>query len=227
MKLDASSALSATIITLASLSSLVSAQDSTAGNNSMDLEPCALLGALASHNVSRFDADIAMACVQSVPVDVTGDIDLIDGMKVLFQFQSTLPYLKDPPPGYLYPAVDIMASLDAIQADVKAGIYRSEYDVQMDLYNLVVSAYDLHFVWIPDLVDVFKWRRRGALLSLSSDGLILPNVYDSLDVMALAASNSSDYQPSPIALINGVGVESWLNEFAAGSYHRNMQSGKS
>ncbi|KAK0290485.1 hypothetical protein LTR35_002429 [Friedmanniomyces endolithicus] len=215
MKFGNSFTLGAIIVTFVSLSSIVSAQNSTAGNSSLDLGPCALLGALASHNVSMFDADLAMACLQSVPVDVTGDIDLIDGMKVLFQFQGTLPYLKDPPPGYLYPAVDIMASLDAIQADVKAGIYTSEYDVQMDLYNLVVSAYDFHFVWIPDLVDVFKWRRRGALLSLSSDGLILPDVYDSLDVMALAASNSSDYRPSPIALINGVGVESWLNEFAA------------
>ncbi|KAK1087087.1 hypothetical protein LTR33_001246 [Friedmanniomyces endolithicus] len=212
------SALSATIVTFASLSSIVKAQNSTAGNSTLDVEPCALISALAAYNVSMFDADIAMACLRSIPVDVAGDVDEIDGLKVMVQFQSTLPYLKDPPPGYLYPAVDILASLVAIQADVQAGIYTSEYDVQMDLYNLVVSAYDFHFIWVPDLVSVFSWNRQGALVSLSSDGLSLPDVYDFRDVVALAASNSSRYQPSPITSINGVGTESWLNEFAAGAY---------
>ncbi|KAK0357513.1 hypothetical protein LTR02_014489 [Friedmanniomyces endolithicus] len=215
MKLNTSSALDATIIALASLSSQGRAQNSNAGNVTSGVEPCALISALAAANVTTFEADIAMACLQSVPVDVAGDVDLIDGIKVLFQFQSTLPYLSDPPPGYLYSAVDILASLDAIQADVQAGIYTNDYDVQMDIYNLVVSAYDFHFNWVPDLVTVFNWNRQGSLLSLSSDGLSLPDVYDSSDVKALAASNPSNYPPSPVTSINGVDTESWLNEFAA------------
>lgn len=226
MKLNTSSALDATIIALASLSSQGRAQNSNAGNVTSGVEPCALISALAAANVTTFEADIAMACLQSVPVDVAGDVDLIDGIKVLFQFQSTLPYLSDPPPGYLYSAVDILASLDAIQADVQAGIYTNDYDVQMDIYNLVVSAYDFHFNWVPDLVTVFNWNRQGSLLSLSSDGLSLPDVYDSSDVKALAASNPSNYPPSPVTSINGVDTESWLNEFAAGPYARNIQSGK-
>ncbi|KAK0284967.1 hypothetical protein LTR35_000304 [Friedmanniomyces endolithicus] len=126
MKLNTSSALDATIIALASLSSQGRAQNSTAGNVTSGVEPCALISALAAANVTTFEADIAMACLQSVPVDVAGDVDLIDGIKVLFQFQSTLPYLSDPSPGYLYSSVDIMASLDAIQADVQAGIYTND-----------------------------------------------------------------------------------------------------
>ncbi|KAK5686512.1 hypothetical protein LTS10_002632 [Elasticomyces elasticus] len=193
------------------------AQSSSYSNSTARLEPCAALSAAAANGIHKLDAGIAMACLQSIPVDVDGDIQENLGLKVLVQFQSDLTYLKDPPPGYLYPGVDILGGLDSILADVQAGAYKSDYDVQLDLYKLVVSAYDYHFEWVPDLVDIFEWIRDGFLISTSSDSVSLPEVYDFQDLHAFGppSCSSSSYTPSAVTLINGVDSETWLNEFAA------------
>ncbi|KAK4919039.1 hypothetical protein LTR49_013210 [Elasticomyces elasticus] len=193
------------------------AQNPCYSNSTAKPEPCALLSAAAANGIHKLDAGIAMACLQSIPVDVEGDIQEIQGLKVLVQFQSDLAYLKDPPPGYLYPGVDILGGLHSILADVQAGAYKSDYDVQLDLYKLVASAYDYHFEWIPDLVDVFGWVRGGRLISLSSDSVSLPEVYDFQDLHAFGppSCSSSSYTPSAVTHINGVDIETWLNEFAA------------
>ncbi|KAK5690067.1 hypothetical protein LTR97_012552 [Elasticomyces elasticus] len=189
------------------------AQNSSYSNSTAKLEPCAVLSAAAANGITQFDAGLAMACLQSIPVDVDGDIQEILGLKVL----SDLAYLKDPPPGYLYPGVDILGGLDSILTGVQAGAYKSDYDVQLDLYKLVTSAYDFHFNWVPDLVDVFGWMREGRLMSLSSDSVSLPEVYDFRDLHAFGPHNfsSSSYTPSAVTHINGVDSETWLNEFAA------------
>ncbi|KAK3613789.1 hypothetical protein LTR56_027674 [Elasticomyces elasticus] len=215
MRLISSLAICAFAITVGPLSSQGRAQNLTTGYNTLTAQPCAQLSATAVQNVTNFVAGIAMACLQSIPVNVSGDVEVINGLTMLLRSQSTLPYLKNPPPGYLYPGVDVLGSLDSILADLEVETYASEYDVQMDLYNLVNSAYDFHFTWIPDVVAVFSWNRKGGLISVSSDGLSLPDVSRSVDFPALVASSSSSYQTSPITLINGVDVESWLNAFAA------------
>ncbi|KAK5714801.1 hypothetical protein LTR17_017048 [Elasticomyces elasticus] len=215
MTLSSRSALRASMLGLFVSQSI--AQNSTYSNSTTTLEPCAQLSIAVAQNTSMLDAGIAVACLQSIPVDVDGDIQEIEGLKVLVQFQSDIAYLKDPPPGFLYPGVDVLGTLDAILADVEAGAYKSDFDVQMDLYNLITSTYDFHFNWVPDLVSVFSWTRKGSLVSLSSDGLSLPEVYDARDVPTLSHSNSSssDYTPSVVTQINGVDTETWLNEFAA------------
>jgi hypothetical protein len=196
-------------------SQVSNAQNITSTNSTAGTEPCAQLTKATVANVTQLDAAVAYACLQSIPVDVDGDIAEIEGLKVLVQFESDLSYLKDPPPGFLYPAVDILGSLDKIQTDVKNGVYKNDYDVQNDLYSLVVSAYDFHFNWVPDLLGAFNWFRAGSLISLSSDGTSLPSVYDTLDYHALLKPNTSDYTPSAVSEINGIEVEQWLNEYAA------------
>ncbi|KAK4890915.1 hypothetical protein LTR27_010488 [Elasticomyces elasticus] len=215
MTFNTRSALRASMLGLFITQSI--AQNPYYSNSTTKLEPCAVLSAAAANDLHKLDAGIAMTCLQSVPVDVDGDIQEIQGLKVLVQFQSDLAYLKDPPPGYLYPGVDILGGLDAILADIQAGAYKSDYDVQLDLYKLVNSAYNFHFGWIPDLLHIFQWTRDGRLISLSSDGVSLPEVYDYEDLHAFGPSNfsSSSYTPSAITLINGVDSETWLNEFAA------------
>ena len=124
-------------------------------------------------------------------------------------------YLKYPPPGYLYPGVDLQGSLDKIISDLEKGVYQNEYDVQLDAFNLIVSVHDFHLRWIPDIVSVFTWKRDEYLVSVSSDGLNLPRVYSAVDLDALRNSTSSAYSASPIVEINSMEVETWLNRHAA------------
>lgn len=131
-----------------------------------------------------------------------GDLSQLEGMKTLVNFQSDLVYLKSPPPGFLYPGVDILGSLDAMISKLQSGGYSSEYDVQLDLYNLITSAYDFHLVYQSDIMEIFAWLRPVDLVSVSVDGTSLPNIYNALDVGALAGSNGTSYKPSPVVQIN-------------------------
>jgi hypothetical protein len=149
-----------------------------------------------------------MACLRTVPVDTSGDVLEIEGLKTLVEFQSDLAYLKNPPPGFLYPGVDVAGSLQAIISDIKNGRYTNEYAVQNDVFGVVASAYDFHFYVRPDIMRVFYWERAESLISVAKDPTSLPNVYGDKDKFALAG-NSSGYQPSPVVKINGVDVEQW------------------
>src|SRR5262245_36876150 len=77
-------------------------------------------------------ADIAYQCLQSVPVDVPGDMELIEELKLILQWQSNIAYLKDPPPGSPQPPVDMIGRLDQISGNLATGgHYHSEYEVQL------------------------------------------------------------------------------------------------
>jgi hypothetical protein len=159
-----------------------------------------------------------------VPLDKEGNLLQLAGLKSLVEFQSDLSYLKDPPPGYLYPGVDILAELDTIGERLQSDNYTSEYEYQLELHNIIAAAHDGHFKYIPDILQVFTFARLASenitgdapwetfkLLSVSDDGVQLPLVYGYSDRFTLANPAASHYKPSPIVTINGEDVEDWLN----------------
>ena len=167
-----------------------------------------------------------MNCLRSAPLDKTGDALQLNGLKYMVEFQSDLSYLKDPPPGYLYPPVDILGRLDELSVRLQSDFYTNEYDFQVDIFKLVNAAYDGHFVYAPDITLIFSYVRLNSsnfvnglpdlfqLYSVSPDGIGLPSVYGFQDQVALAGLNSSTYKPSPIIQINGEDVEEYLNHWA-------------
>ena len=73
---------------------------------------------------------------------------------------------------------------------------------------------------MPDIVGVFSLAhilddQLFSLVSVSSDGTSLPDVYAYRDLAALTQSQGREYEPSPITEINGRGAEDFLNEHAA------------
>ena len=178
-------------------------------------EPCAQISAALAQKVEHLNANTALACLKTVKVATQDDVLQLQGLQTMLSFQSTLVYLKDPPPGYLYPGVDLQGSLDHIISNVQNGVYQSEYDVQIDAFNLLTSAHDFHLVWMPDIVTIFEWFRSESLISISPDGLSLPSVYGFSDLEALRNPNGSGYQPSAVVQVNSVEVETWVNEYAA------------
>ncbi|KAK5747454.1 hypothetical protein LTR17_000095 [Elasticomyces elasticus] len=170
--------------------------------------PCAQLAAAAKGPVAP--AGMAMACLLSIPLDVDRALADIGGLKIQAHFQSDLPYLKAPPPDYYYPAVDIIGSLDAVARDVEAGLYTSEYAVQFELTQIIVSARDCHFNYLPDLTESFTWQRGGFLVSVSPDGVSLPDIYYHTELDQLGSYT----EESQVSHINGMDVETWAREFA-------------
>lgn len=103
---------------------------------------------------------------------------MVSSLAPYFELQSTIGFLKDPPSGYLLPGVDLMGGLARIEAHVRDGVYTSEYDFELDLYTLVLSAHDGHFNYRPDIFSgVFVFERTQSLVSISKDGLALPKIY--------------------------------------------------
>ncbi|KAF2798835.1 hypothetical protein K505DRAFT_232379 [Melanomma pulvis-pyrius CBS 109.77] len=163
------------------------------------------------------DAELAYACLKSVPIDTTAASDTIASVKQLMQFQSTLAYLKDPPEGYANEGVDIMGGLDDINTKVGNGGYDNEFDFENDVSMLIAKAHDGH-MYFDGMASsgVFRWRRSGqiALISASSDGKEAPKVW------VLPDYNSTGYKPSPVTKIGGKDAMQFLEEeSAANAYH--------
>jgi hypothetical protein len=113
-------------------------------------------------------------------------------LQPLFEFQTTIPYLKDPPEGYLFPALDFWAEFDKIVSNVQYGAYNSkydashqstrltdagEYDFQTDITALTALARDGHFTFSGDATQLFIFKRRTPVVSVSMDGTTLPQIY--------------------------------------------------
>ena len=55
--------------------------------------------------------------------------------------------------------------------------YIGEYDFQTDIKALTVQARDGHFAFSGDATELFFFLRKTPVVSVSSDGLALPQIY--------------------------------------------------
>lgn len=113
-------------------------------------EPCAEVSELWAAQVAqlskpgaapaqiRVPAKRAYDCLLSVPVDSAGDLKEIDELKAYLQYQSTLTWLKAGVKGQIEP-LDIMSNLDIIADGIKKKSYKSDYDVQLSIRQLLDS----------------------------------------------------------------------------------------
>ncbi|KAF2444240.1 peptidase S41 family protein [Karstenula rhodostoma CBS 690.94] len=182
-------------------------------------EPCAAvssaLQAIPSGSRKVIPAELAVRCLQSVPLDQTGNMQLIDDLKLYLEWQSNIAFLKNPPAEYTEQPVDLMGEMDSMKKQLASNGFDSEYDFQLELNKLFTRAYDNHLAWQPDiLAGVMQFQRPAGteLVSVSSDGNQLPEIYAYRD-LGLAKNNTS-FKPSPVRTINGVGVEEYLQTVA-------------
>ena len=120
----------------------------------------------------------AYDCLNSVPIVEQDALALIDGIIPYVQFQSTLTYLKNPPEGYPFPAIDILEELQKIRQNVSNGIYPGEYAFQLDLWRTINDAHDSHLNWVGDvLVSGLRFVLPYQFASVSGDGKTPPSVY--------------------------------------------------
>jgi hypothetical protein len=163
-------------------------------------------------------AELGVKCLQSVPLDKEGNVKLIDDIKVMVKWQSNIAYLKNPPQDYTEEPIDIVGELDTMQKQVAAGGFKTEYDFQLKMLNLFTKAYDNHFAYQPDiLASAMQFQRPpgSELVSISSDGMALPEIYTYRDVVK--ANNDSSFKPSPVKMINGVSAQTYLANVSADS----------
>ncbi|KAF2831214.1 hypothetical protein CC86DRAFT_366632 [Ophiobolus disseminans] len=158
-----------------------------------------------------FYADAVFRCLQSVPFNGAVASRFIAYYNMTLQFQSTLAYLKDPPPGYQQPAVDVFEVLGQIQNNITAGVYKNQYGFEADVQLLVNRMHDSHVTLSAGILDAFSFVSPVGLVSVSADGKQAPEVYIAEDLLQ---SRLDGYTASPITKINGQDVVKALTDFA-------------
>lgn len=155
-------------------------------------------------------AALAHECLNSVPVHKDGALKYIDQLVLYLEFQSDSAFKKNPPADYPYVGYDMFAEAQRVRDKVEADGYASEYEWQVDLYLSIFGAgHDGHFIGEMDLLSApFSFSRPFALVSLSEDGIALPEikVYD--DVLETSAKEASS-----VVQINGQDTQQFTDDW--------------
>ncbi|KAI9045802.1 uncharacterized protein KD926_007105 [Aspergillus affinis] len=213
--LGATLASAALAVALPSASQTTSA---TSSSSSAATEPCAVVSRLLENSdTGDIAAEAAYKCLKSVPVAVKDDEELIDELKLLWQWHSETGWLKNPPSTWELGPLDLIGELDKIKKNLHS--YDSEYDVQSAINRLTVRTGNYHFNYEPDILQVFSFQRLLGVATVSEDGTSVPKTYVSADLFARKDDDSIDI--SPIKSINGKDVQKFLEEVADDSQYIN------
>lgn len=130
-------------------------------------------------------------CWTTVPFNPAVGTRFVKYLNDTLQFQGTLEYLKQPPPSYQQPPVDLIAGIDAIQHTIDSNRFQNEYQFEAAVQSLLFSAHDAHVSLNAALLSPFYFGSSYGLTAVSIDGKQLPKVYLTDDLV----SNQTDYDP--------------------------------
>ena len=148
-------------------------------------------------------AELAYQCLQSVPLVVEDAVDLLDGWAVFLEWQSDPTWKADPPSDtFLFPGFDYMQAVADLKDRVISGNITAELDLHEGIRDVIYSSNDGHMFFHTDFNSVFYWQRAVGLVSLSTDGQSLPDIFATIDA-SLSLSGVLSYTPSPIVSIDG------------------------
>ncbi|KAL1873512.1 hypothetical protein Daus18300_003875 [Diaporthe australafricana] len=203
------------------ITTLLSLSLFTRFTRSQSTEPACgqIVNALDGQDV--FNASLVYDCLSSVPFNSAVATRLIAYWNDTLQFQSTLTYLKSPPASYQQPAVDLLAELSELQDAVSSGAFSNQYEFEVALQLLLVSAHDAHLYLNAGILAAFTFASPFDIVSLSIDGIELPKVY--LAAHVYDSNSFTTYQPSAIKSINGQEVTSYLDSFASNNSYGGVE----
>ncbi|KAK0708505.1 hypothetical protein B0H67DRAFT_556972 [Lasiosphaeris hirsuta] len=155
---------------------------------------------------------LAFACLESIPLDRDTALAHVEFLHPLFEWQSTVDYLKGPPRGYLSEGVDLLRGLDDIAAKLRADppAYANEFGFLAELHVLVSRVRDAHFGYTSLLLDLFTLRPGAEFVSISRDGVALPEIFLHSDIK----HDKEGYVPSPVSTIDGLPALEYLERAA-------------
>lgn len=128
-------------------------------------------------SVTLFAALDAYRCLTSVPINQTVASEFLQYYRDTLEFQSTLTYLKNPPPSYQQPATDLLGGLDRIRRQLDTGVFHDQYDFEVAVLDLVYSAHDGHTYLYGGASNVFSFGSPIEICAVSTDGIKPPQVF--------------------------------------------------
>ncbi|WYZ36323.1 hypothetical protein EsH8_XII_000073 [Colletotrichum jinshuiense] len=170
-----------------------------------------------NRGVLVFYAADAYECLMSVPFHQAPALRFIEYYNTTMQFQSTLSYVKNPPPGYQQPAFDFMGELEKLKHNVTVGVFKSQYDFEVALQYLVYSVHDAHVDLYAGILSVFSYASPVPLVAASIDGKELPKIYFADDIISRRENivRGIDSPISAVSRIDGEPAIEYLTRFGA------------
>lgn len=138
---------------------------------------------------------LAHQCLMSMPFESSRAVTFLNQVRKYLEFHSTVDILKsretryflsfdvtnigtiDPPSGYMMPATDLLGGIDSILEKVNNNGYSSQFEMDLEVSDLIRSAYDGHLAFQLCSQSIFNYEIDMPLVSISTDGLQLPEVY--------------------------------------------------
>lgn len=162
-----------------------------------------------------FDAGLVYECLTSVPFNPAVATRFLQYYNDTISFHTTIEYLKNPPPTYQQPRVDLVAGIQQLQGAINSGSFANQYEFEAALQLLLINAHDDHLSLNAGILSAFTFASPFDIVSLSVDGVEAPRVYIAGDVFQ--SDSFTLFQPSPIQSINGQDVTTYLESFASGN----------
>ncbi|PLN75540.1 hypothetical protein BDW42DRAFT_180493 [Aspergillus taichungensis] len=179
--------------------------------------PCAQVSKQYAKAVKSNDPEpkvpgaLAHECLLSMPFESKKAVAFVDDLRKYLQWQSTVDVMENPPTTYPGPPVDLWGGLDYIQQQARAGDFTSQYEFDNAIMEHFNSAKEGHLSIYPCSAGVFMFQVDQQLVSVSSDGFELPEVYTLNDAQVLQEKPNA---VSPVVKINGADVNKHLNDVA-------------
>ena len=161
-----------------------------------------------------FSASEAYACLVSVPFNAGVATRFLQYYNDTLQFHTTSAYLKNPPPSYQQPSIDLFEELGQFQQDIDHGVFQNQYAFEAPLQNVIFATHDSHLELVAGVLAAFTFASPYDIVSVSSDGKELPKVYVTNDLIESQGSESG-WQASAVSSINGQDTAEYLAQFAA------------
>ncbi|KAL2831556.1 hypothetical protein BDW59DRAFT_169792 [Aspergillus cavernicola] len=184
-------------------SALVAAAPSA--RRSVQAAPCAQISEQYAQGA------LAHECLQSMPFNPQRGTAFVEDVRKYLQWQSNADLLKNPPTSYLGPPVDFWGGLDYLQQQASLNKFASQFEFDTALSEFFASVNDGHLSILPCSYMPFAFTSHETLVSISDDGLELPQVYTFNDAKFLQNNTAA---VSPVVSINGVDVVSHLESLA-------------
>jgi hypothetical protein len=143
-------------------------------------DPCGQISSLYTQDseTTTFSPSLVLDCLMSMPFDTNAAMTWIDEYSKYMEFQSDLEILAKPPLSYLSPRVDLLAGLQAIKSHASQGVYKSQYEFDSDVFDLIRSANVGHLYIQPCSLTAFTFLATiDGVVSVSVDGVTTPQLY--------------------------------------------------
>ena len=86
--------------------------------------------------------------------------------------------------------MDVLAGLDHIESDVKAGAFKNEYDFEAAVQKLIYATHDAHIVLDAGALSVFSFGSPLRIVSVSLDGIASPKIYSTGEQNSFSSRSS-------------------------------------